>query len=194
MPMTPEIPLFPSDGGEVGALIRARDWSESPLGPPAAWPGPVRTLVAVMLAAKQPMFLAWGDELTLLGALQLRWHTRLAGRIERELMARPMAFEDAVVDAWRATAAELPGIRAIVDHHRAHPLDDAMALAMDKAVPRLDAIAHHLSLMSQQGEEHEVLGGISEQVADLGDEIYAASDREKLREWGNQIDAPEKAH
>lgn len=25
---------------------------------------------------------AFGDELTLLGALQLRWHTRLAGRIE----------------------------------------------------------------------------------------------------------------
>ena len=36
---------------------------------------------------------SFGDELTLLGALQLRWHTRLAGRIERELMARPMAFE-----------------------------------------------------------------------------------------------------
>ncbi|MGB0190543.1 MAG: hypothetical protein ACPF9W_06210 [Nocardioides sp.] len=48
---------------------------------------------------------SFGDELTLLGALQLRWHTRLAGRIERELMARPMAFEAAVVDAWRATAA-----------------------------------------------------------------------------------------
>ena len=29
----------------------------------------------------------FGDELTLIGALQLRWHTRLAGRIERELRA-----------------------------------------------------------------------------------------------------------
>ena len=43
-------------------------------------------------------------------------------------------------------------------------------------------------------EEFEVLGGIGDQVADIGDEIYAASDREKLREWGNEIDAPEKAH
>ena len=36
----------------------------------------------------------------------------------------------------------------------------------------------------------EVLGGISDQMADIGDELYAASDREKLREWGNEIDAP----
>src|SRR3546814_12105963 len=32
----------------------------------------------------------FGDELSLLGALQLRWHTRLAGSIERELLGRPM--------------------------------------------------------------------------------------------------------
>ena len=73
-------------------------------------------------------------------------------------------------------------------------LVDGLLLAMDKAVPKLDAVSHHLSLLSQQGEVYEVLGGISDQVADIGDEMYSASDREKLREWGNQIDAPEKAH
>jgi hypothetical protein len=73
-------------------------------------------------------------------------------------------------------------------------LVEGMLLAMDKAVPRLDAIAHHLSLIAQQGEEFEVLGGVSDQAADIGDELYAASDREKLREWGNEIDATGKAH
>jgi hypothetical protein len=73
-------------------------------------------------------------------------------------------------------------------------LVEGLLLAMDKAVPRLDAIAHHLSLIAQQGEEFEVLGGIGDQVADIGDEVHSASDREKLREWGNQIDTPEKAH
>jgi hypothetical protein len=73
-------------------------------------------------------------------------------------------------------------------------LVEGLLLAMDKAVPKLDAVSHHLSLLSQQGEAYEVLGGISDQVADIGDEMYSASDREKLREWGNQIDAPEKAH
>lgn len=73
-------------------------------------------------------------------------------------------------------------------------LVEGLLMAMDKGVTRMDAIAHHLSLMAQQGEEFEVLGGISDQVADIGDELYSASDRDKLREWGNQIDAPEKAH
>jgi len=73
-------------------------------------------------------------------------------------------------------------------------LIEGLLLAMDKSVPRLDAVAHHLSLMSQQGEELEVLGGISDQMADVADELYSASDREKLREWGNEIDATGKAH
>ena len=73
-------------------------------------------------------------------------------------------------------------------------LVEGLLMAMDKAIPKLDAAAHHLSLMAQQGEEFEVLGGVGEQVGDVGDELYAASDREKLREWGNQIDTPEKAH
>jgi len=30
-------------------------------------------------------------------------------------------------------------------------LVEALLLAMDKAVPRIDAIAHHLGLISQQG-------------------------------------------
>jgi hypothetical protein len=78
----------------------------------------------------------FGDELTLLGALQLRWHTRLAGRIERELMRQPMDLESAVVAAWHATADELPGVRAIVDHYRAEPTDDAMAEMMAKSAAK----------------------------------------------------------
>lgn len=76
---------------------------------------------------------AFADELELLGALQLRWHTRLSGRIDRALMTQPLDLEAAVVGAWHATADELPGIRAILDHHAAHPLDDAMGAALATA-------------------------------------------------------------
>lgn len=78
----------------------------------------------------------FGDELALLGALQLRWHTRLAGRIDRELMHQPMDLEDAVVAAWHATADELPGVLAVVDHYRAEPSDPAMAEAMAKSAAK----------------------------------------------------------
>jgi hypothetical protein len=76
------------------------------------------------------------DELALLGALQLRWHTRLAGRIERELMRQPMELEQAVVAAWHATADELPGVLAILDRERAEPRDAATADAMAKSAAK----------------------------------------------------------
>jgi hypothetical protein len=88
----------------------------------------------------------FGDELSLLGALQLRWHTRLAGRIERELMSQPMDLERAVVAAWQATADELPGVLAIVDHYRAEPTDGAMAVAMAKS-----AVKEHILLAVMAG-------------------------------------------
>ncbi|WP_240641306.1 hypothetical protein [Nocardioides ferulae] len=73
------------------------------------------------------------DQLSLVGALQLRWHTRLSGRIERELMAQPLDLEDAVVAAWRGAAAEMPGVRAILDRQRSQPGDRATAAAMARA-------------------------------------------------------------
>jgi hypothetical protein len=72
----------------------------------------------------------FGDELSLLGALQLRWHTRLSGHIERELLTQPLDLDLAVIAAWHATADELPGTRAVLDHYRAAPIDDAMAFVM----------------------------------------------------------------
>jgi hypothetical protein len=79
---------------------------------------------------------AFEDELALLGALQLRWHTRLSGRIERELMRQPMDLEGAVVAAWHATADELPGVRAIIDRERAEPRDAAVADAMARSAAK----------------------------------------------------------
>jgi hypothetical protein len=72
----------------------------------------------------------FGDELALLAALQLRWHTRLSGHLEHALMHQPLDIEDAVVSAWHATAEELPGTRLVLDHYRHEPADEAMADAM----------------------------------------------------------------
>ncbi len=46
----------------MGAAVRAFDWERTALGAPAAWPTPLKTLVAVMLGSNQPMFIAWGGE------------------------------------------------------------------------------------------------------------------------------------
>ena len=41
----------------------ALDWSRSPLGHPSEWPQSLRSVVALMLGSKFPMFVAWGPEL-----------------------------------------------------------------------------------------------------------------------------------
>ncbi|QFU14878.1 PAS domain-containing sensor histidine kinase [Microvirga thermotolerans] len=57
---------FLEGGGEMGARMRAHDWSRSPLGQPETWPQSLRTLVRLMLDAKQAMFVAWGPALAFL--------------------------------------------------------------------------------------------------------------------------------
>ena len=47
----------------MGAMMRAHDWSASPLGSPREWPQALRTVVGLMLNSKFPMFVAWGSEL-----------------------------------------------------------------------------------------------------------------------------------
>jgi PAS domain S-box-containing protein len=54
---------FLAGGGTVGALMRSHDWSASPLGPPDTWPPSLRTVVALLLQSRFPMFVAWGPEL-----------------------------------------------------------------------------------------------------------------------------------
>jgi signal transduction histidine kinase len=48
----------------MGERIRAFNWDVTPLGPPQEWPQALKTLVNLLLASKQPMFLGWGPERT----------------------------------------------------------------------------------------------------------------------------------
>jgi signal transduction histidine kinase/DNA-binding response OmpR family regulator len=52
-----------SNGGEMGRLVRATDWSKSPLGPPEAWPKSLRTILGVLLSSRFPMLLWWGPQM-----------------------------------------------------------------------------------------------------------------------------------
>ena len=50
--------------GAMSALMADYDWEASPIGAPQSWPQALRTLVDLMLASRQPMFIAWGDQQT----------------------------------------------------------------------------------------------------------------------------------
>jgi PAS domain S-box-containing protein len=55
---------FLAGGGEMGELIRNKDWSKTTLGDPETWPASLCTMVAVMLNNPFGMYIAWGDNYT----------------------------------------------------------------------------------------------------------------------------------
>jgi PAS domain S-box-containing protein len=55
---------FLAGGGQMGALIRSKDWVNTLLGPVEGWPRSLKTVVFLMLNSRYPMFVWWGRELT----------------------------------------------------------------------------------------------------------------------------------
>ncbi len=84
--------LFPGDG-EMALLMRARDWSLTPLGPAGEWPQALRAMVRIMLTSRFAIWLGWGPELTFLYNDAYRTmtlgskHPAVLGRPTREVWA-----------------------------------------------------------------------------------------------------------
>ncbi len=54
---------FLSGGGEMGDLIRKKDWSKTEIGNPENWPQSLRTTIGIITNSRFPMFLWWGKNL-----------------------------------------------------------------------------------------------------------------------------------
>lgn len=76
----------------------------------------------------------FADELDLIGALQLKWHARLSGSIERAYGSEPIDLGSAVVDAWAETAQQMRGVRLVLDRCAEHPPNAEIERAMERAV------------------------------------------------------------
>src|SRR5580765_8591180 len=57
---------FLQGGGEMGARMRALDWSKSPLGPVDAWPQSLRSTVSMLLPSRAQIIVFWGVEFVVL--------------------------------------------------------------------------------------------------------------------------------
>ena len=65
-PQTSNTERVLAGGGEMGALMRAFDWSKTPLGPVETWPTSLKNAVSIMLPSKAQICLFWGPEYTFL--------------------------------------------------------------------------------------------------------------------------------
>ncbi len=55
---------FLAGAGEMATLMRAYDWTTTPLGEPEGWPSGLRTAVRLLLNSHHPMHIFWGPEAT----------------------------------------------------------------------------------------------------------------------------------
>ncbi|MET0258445.1 MAG: ATP-binding protein, partial [Methylobacterium sp.] len=115
--------------GEMAARCRSFDWSETPLGPPATWKRSLKTLVGLMLASRQPMYVTWGEEGTLLyndayAALLQSKHPAALGQPFREVWAEIWEeIEPLVAKVFTGESVHFDDITLFVERNGA--LDEA---------------------------------------------------------------------
>jgi PAS domain S-box-containing protein len=116
-----EKPRWPHAGGEMAERIRRHDWGTTPLGPIEAWPQHLRTVVDLMLDAKQPAYIAWGAALT---SLYNEGYIPILGDKHHHALGRPYAEVFAEIwDEYR------PIVAATLAGEPQHFLDQPVSLA-----------------------------------------------------------------
>jgi hypothetical protein len=60
---TPEIFV---GNGEMATLMRSKDWTQTPLGPPQQWPEALKVATRILLTSRFEMWLGWGPEIAFL--------------------------------------------------------------------------------------------------------------------------------
>ena len=90
---------FLAGGGEAARMIRARDWSGHPLGPPETWPTAFRAALSLVLNSPESMILAWGPDLHFF--FNDTYFPLLGPRLSWAMGAR---FDEVWADAWDQAA------------------------------------------------------------------------------------------
>lgn len=108
---------------DMKGAIDSHRWASSPLGEPSAWPQPLKTLVQVMLGSKQPMFIVWGAERTL---LYNGGYAEILGN------KHPHALGRDFLEVWHEIRADLTPI--VQEAYAGHPvqMDDITLIVQRK--------------------------------------------------------------
>lgn len=182
-------------GGTMGALMRAYDWTRTPLGAPNDWPRSLHSIVRMMLTSRYQMWMAWGEDLTFfcndayLPTLGLK-HPRALGKPAREVWSEIWSdigpLIDHVVSTGEATYSEAmllflerSGFREETYHTFSYsPLfDDAGAIAgmfcvvveeTDRVINerRLNTLRKLASATSAVRTEDELFDALAREVGD----------------------------
>jgi len=89
-------------GGEMGELIRALDWTQTPLGPIESWPQSLRSALSILLPSKAQIALFWGEELI---TLYNDAYRPVFGAKHPHALGKPI--RDSWEELWRAGLKEI---------------------------------------------------------------------------------------
>jgi PAS domain S-box-containing protein len=84
---------FPSP--TVSELVQTYEWVATPIGLPATWPRALKTVIDIAISSRQPMFVAWGKELTF---LYNDTYAGILGNKHPEALGRP--FQQIWPEIW----------------------------------------------------------------------------------------------
>jgi signal transduction histidine kinase/CheY-like chemotaxis protein len=87
---------FLREGGEMGARMRAHDWSTSSLGHPSTWPQSLRFAVRLLLDSGHPLYIWWGAD----GACLYNDAYRIATGMERHAHALGRPVREVWAKTW----------------------------------------------------------------------------------------------
>ncbi len=114
--------LFSGDG-ELSALMRAKNWSQTPLGPPEGWPQSLKTCVRIVLTSRQPMFVWWGEALI---NLYNDAYTAIVGGKHPEALGQPAAV------VWREIWDQVGPRAGTAMRRNEGTYDEALLLIMER--------------------------------------------------------------
>jgi PAS domain S-box-containing protein len=101
--------VFPGDS-EMARRMRETDWSQTPLGPPEAWPVGLKVPLAMMLESRFEMWLGWGDDLCFF------YNDAYLPTLG---VKHPQALGQPLSQVWREVYADVePQVRSVMDAGR----------------------------------------------------------------------------
>ncbi|WP_082512305.1 HWE histidine kinase domain-containing protein [Rhizobium sp. Root1334] len=117
---------FLGNGGEMGALIRDRDWALTPLGPVSEWPGCLKTATSLLLQSPVPIVMLWGEQGVMIyndaySVFAGKRHPHLLGSNVREGWAEVADFNDNVMKVGLAGGTLAYRDQELTLHRKGYP-------------------------------------------------------------------------
>lgn len=163
-------------GGEAGAVMRARDWSRTPLGAVTEWSQALRAMVGVLLRNRFPLMLFWGPELVQLYNDAYRPITGAK---------HPLAMGQPARECWPEVWPTIgPLLEGALRGQPATASDDLLLLIDRKEFLEETHFKLAFSPVPDDTIEATGIGGVLATVAETTEQVYRERQLRTLRELG----------